>query len=53
MINYPTPNLDPADAAAGPRVPLMLVLGLLLAGAVGCLPTVALRAVRQRGTVGA
>jgi hypothetical protein len=53
MIDYPTSSLDLAEGAAGPRMPLLVVLGLLLTAAVGCLPTVVRRALRRRSTVGA
>ena len=48
MIDYPTSNLDLPPGTAGPRVPLLLLVGLVLAGAVGCLPLVARRALRRR-----
>jgi hypothetical protein len=44
MIDYPTTNLDLRDGAAGPRAPLLVLLGLLVAGGLGCLPAVARKA---------
>ncbi len=48
MIDYPTSTLDLAEGTAGPRVPLLVVLALVLAGAVGCLPSLVRRARRRR-----
>lgn len=45
--DYPTATLDLPDGATGPRVPLLVVLGLVLAGAIGCLPILARRARRR------
>ncbi|SDR88921.1 Transcriptional regulator GlxA family, contains an amidase domain and an AraC-type DNA-binding HTH domain [Friedmanniella luteola] len=47
MIDYPTDTLELAEGTAGLRVPLLVVLGLLLAGAVGFVPTLVRRSVRR------
>jgi transcriptional regulator GlxA family with amidase domain len=49
MIDYPTADLDLRDGGtAVPRVPLLVLLALLLAGGVGFLPTAVRRVRRQR-----
>jgi transcriptional regulator GlxA family with amidase domain len=52
MIDYPTADLDLGDGTAGPRVPLLALLGLVVAAAVGFLPTVTRGALRRRRTAG-
>ncbi len=53
MIDYPIDTLELAAGSAGPRVPLLVVLGLLLAGAAGLAPTLTRRSVHPRSIVGA
>jgi hypothetical protein len=47
VIDYPISTLDLRDGADGRRVPLLVFLALLGAGAVGCLPAVVRRARRR------
>lgn len=53
MIDYPTDTLEVAEGNAGLRVPLLVVFGLILAGAVGSVPILVRRSLRRRSMFGA